>query len=211
MDKEAIKKLNESKGLENVLEAFDKSIRHWQNIAEGRDATKSCTNCALCIFTNGLCQDGCPVGILDEMSNCHCIGYFRFVTHVRIHHLEPLRLSKAPEDGHYRIYCPECIKLANDVVKGLQTRRDIWVKESAIEKPKYFLKIANPETAIGEGNILIQIVDKTGERVNTGGLATLDKNGRLYRFTSCGGTDTPLSKLLQRDSQGRVLISDKGV
>lgn len=73
------------------------------------------------------------------------------------------------------------------------------------KKERYFLKVDNPQVAIGEGAIDIRIVNERGENPESNFLVTLSKDGRLCVLH---GISKRFEGLLTMDSSGRVKIDN---
>lgn len=56
------------------------------------------------------------------------------------------------------------------------------VRNKIKSKEKFYLKINNPEVAIGDGVIHIFIVDSEGKEIETNYLLGIKKNGTLARY-----------------------------
>ena len=178
---------------ELTKEALKGSIEKWENIVNNEGIDKGSTNCPLChlFHETGSCK-GCPIYSKTGNTNCYNTPYEKWNDHQwNVHH------KYTPE---VKIYCSVCEKFAKEELKFLKS---LLPKETPKEIPKYYLKIKNPEVAIGEDTIKIMIVDKKGNRVSRGNLMYLGSNGKLNLCTSV----SPIVNL-KLDPNDRIIVEE---
>lgn len=123
---------------EETKEALEGSIRKWELIVSGKGIDDGAANCPLCQLFQRDSDDkweddyddceGCPMQYVGY-SNCYCHEYLTWTYHIRHMHLDP----QVWYSGTYKVYCPECENLANDMVTLLKSLRPIVDKMFADE------------------------------------------------------------------------------
>ncbi len=125
---------DQNKIKDKIIKAINESSLHWDRIARGLEPTLGGKNCALCqlynefkkekiLFinakghlTNNDCK-GCIVSFLTGKDGCEAIGFKEFILHIRnTHHLEKIYPIYS---GRYKVYCPECKRLARNIQNNL--------------------------------------------------------------------------------------------
>ena len=150
---------------EKAKKALQESIEHWQNIVSGEDYYF----CSLCGEFSGNSCKGCPIYSKTGHMNCENTPWEEFKRHITEEH------KPYVNDFTTRIYCPECKRLAQKEVDFLKS----LVQK---EKKKYYLKIENPEVAIGENRICIIVVDENGIEIPQEHLIDITTEGTLSRI-----------------------------
>lgn len=160
------------------LDALNQGIKKWDGIAKGEGEDLGADNCELCRIYDS-CSD-CIIWKEGRYVNMHCggIGYPEFRQHIDEVH-KPVM---GPAFGGYRAYCHECVRLALVIRDNLMDiRHNVGSSNKIEEAPqkKYYLKIADPEVAIGEGTINIIIEDEQGQKIPRGNLLGVTWDGAL--------------------------------
>lgn len=155
---------------EKSREALERSIKKWENIVSGEGVDKGIENCALCQLH--LTASGC--GLCPLPKNCLDTPYDDWVNHFKTQHPR--------YKGERRVICHACILLAEKELDYLKSFR---------KEKKYYLKIYNPEVAIGDDTINILVVDENGKMINQGNLLRISNKGKLYRHIQFS-SDTPI-------------------
>lgn len=181
------------------IKALENCIEHWERVKEGKEEALP-TNCDLCNMY--LLKDSindctnCPICKHIKESGCKGTPYFAFLRHYEVEHINFT-------GTRLKVVCNLCQAYAQDEIDFLEELLEI---EKEKEK-KYYVKVENPGTAIGEGEIRLIIVDENSKRISSGNLAWISRGGILFRSEAVGG-DNPLP--IQRDSRGRLKLYDDG-
>ncbi len=161
---------------EEEKEALEGSVEKWDDILEGEGEDMSDMNCPLCKLHLQESTTKCPKCIVCKETGetgCKGIGWHNWQMHIYEQH----KHSMGSNFKGYIIYCPECRTLAQNVRDGLQKILDRVNVQAA--KERYFVKIDNPEVAIGEGRIRLEVVDEHGGRAASGYLLSINENGAI--------------------------------
>ena len=120
--------------VDRVIEkALEESIEHWKRIVSGEEHTTR-ANCSLCsLFFENNCA-GCPIKEKTGETQCNNTPYREFTHHVTLTHKNFI----PPPLFSYRVYCPECKRLAEKELKFLKSLRVKTYKRG--DKFKYKLE-----------------------------------------------------------------------
>jgi hypothetical protein len=170
---------------------LEKTIEHWKGVKAGKERVLG-DNCPLCQefrIPRGSCED-CPIYKKTQREGCYGTPYTKFFEHFNNEHLRYIQ-----GDRTYTIVCPDCEAFVDEEIAFLESLR--------APKDKYYLKIANPSTAIGEEDIRIIIVNDAGDKILQGNLLRITPSGVLH-------LETCVNNLigLKLDGQGRIEIKN---
>lgn len=163
------KKMNEYS--EEEMKALDGSIEKWDKISKGKLVDEGVYNCPLCTLHTGPGQGCSDCIVCKETKRAGCIGisYPIWKEHIEKEH-KPYTYGNV----ELKVYCPECKQIAEEIRDSLYNIKDNILKRT---KEKYYIRIENPKTAIGEGDIQIIVVDKNENRVRCENVIYINREG----------------------------------
>lgn len=198
---------------EEIKKALLESIDHWDRISKGLEATHGGRDCALCQLFGADCSQ-CPVCEITGAAACRSVGFFEFVRHVQREHLYPLRLSTNLYEGHYRIYCPECVNLATNVRKNLRVVYGKWTVMLRAKKyspdgcDKSTRELRASDLEIVEDHAFISLKFKDSVTTVAPRILTFDSAAKSF-YKNLGVSKEACELFgIQQDSDGRVQIID---
>ena len=115
------------KDKEQEIKAVKDSIKHWENIRDGKEEELGNENCSLCIHS-GIGCEGCPIPNKTKLADCEGTPYWKWRKHISLSH--PLYKGKR------RVICDRCKTLAQeeiDFLKSLLIEETVKLEEFFIE------------------------------------------------------------------------------
>ena len=105
--------------VDRVIEkALEESIERWKRIVSGEEHATT-ANYSLCsLFFENNCA-GCPIKEKIGETQCNNTPYREFTHHINLTHKDFI----PPSLFYYRVYCPECKRLAEKELKFLKSLR----------------------------------------------------------------------------------------